>query len=201
MRDFSRLDAFLDQCVGDVFPDPPMQPAIRFTEQAIEWLVVAGVLTSCSKVLDVGAGAGLAFNAMRSIGVNVTGIDLAPQFEGVIKADQSFLPFEADQFDGVWARHVLEHSPMPFFTLTEYARVLKAGGWCYVEVPAQNTDCRHEENRNHYSVLGEAMWLNLMRRAGFEDNIARRDFIFSIEQSDKTKRDDKYLIFMMRKKA
>src|SRR5215469_13450674 len=128
LRDFSRLDAFLDARRGDVALDAPMDQHVTFTKSALEWITTAGLLGAGVKVLDVGVGVGLAFNAMKDAGVQVLGVDLNPQLEEVICADQSFLPFEAEQFDGVWARHVLEHSTMPYFTLTEYYRVLRPGG-------------------------------------------------------------------------
>jgi SAM-dependent methyltransferase len=76
--------------------------------------------------------------------------------------------FDWYPFDCVWARHVLEHSVIPFFVLHEFARVLKPGGILYAEVPSPGTDCRHEANPNHYSVLTCGMWLQLIQRAGFE---------------------------------
>lgn len=75
-------------------------------------------------------------------------------------------------FDGVWARHVLEHSVFPLFTLSEIYGILKPGGKLYVEVPSPNTFARHEENDNHYSVMGRRMWEDLFRKAGFVSEIS-----------------------------
>jgi ubiquinone/menaquinone biosynthesis C-methylase UbiE len=80
--------------------------------------------------------------------------------------DQSFLDFEDDSFDLVWARHVIEHSFMPLYTLTEFKRVLRPGAILYMEVPAPDT-LLHEQNPNHYSVLGKVMWTSLLERVGF----------------------------------
>jgi SAM-dependent methyltransferase len=198
VRDFARLDAFLDERNTEVALDYEMAQHVKFTQAALWWIEEAGLLGAGVKVLDVGVGCGIAFDIMKVKGVDVAGIDLRPQLDGVICADQSFLPFDAGAFDGVWARHVLEHSPMPFFTLTEYYRVLRPGGWCYVEVPDQNTGCAHEANANHYSILSENMWLRLMLRAGFMD-IKRRAFAFGIKQSDGSTVEDKYLVFLLRK--
>jgi hypothetical protein len=33
-------------------------------------------------------------------------------------------------------------------------------------VPAPDTSCRHQQNANHYSVLGKTMWQSLFERAG-----------------------------------
>jgi len=85
----------------------------------------------------------------------------------VQKMDQSFLDFPDESFDFIWARHVIEHSIFPYFTLTEFARVLATGGMLYLEVPAPETSCHHETNPNHYSVLGSGAWTSLLERAGF----------------------------------
>jgi SAM-dependent methyltransferase len=85
----------------------------------------------------------------------------------VYEMDQSFLDFPEEEFDFIWCRHCLEHSIFPYFTLSEFHRVLKRRGYLYVEVPAPNTSCYHERNQNHYSVLEKSMWKELIKRAGF----------------------------------
>jgi len=81
--------------------------------------------------------------------------------------DQSFLDFPDESFDVLWVRHCLEHSVFPYFTLSGFHRVLKPGGWLYVEVPAPDTSCAHQTNGNHYSVLGKSMLGSLIERSGF----------------------------------
>lgn len=102
-------------------------------------------------------------------GVTLNDTDLAAcraQGFDVRKMDQSFLEFGDGSFDVVWARHVVEHSIMPYYTLVEFRRVLRPGGFLYLEVPGV-TAVKHEHNRNHYSVLGQEMWLALLERSGF----------------------------------
>ncbi len=82
--------------------------------------------------------------------------------------DQSFLDFNDEEFDFIWCRHCLERSISPYFTLSEFFRVLKPNGYLYVEVPAPDTVCNHQKNQNHYSVLGQSMWVELMQRSGFK---------------------------------
>jgi hypothetical protein len=38
----------------------------------------------------------------------------------------------------------------------------------YLEVPAPDTDCHHEINPNHYSVLTRSSWRAHIIRSGFE---------------------------------
>jgi SAM-dependent methyltransferase len=80
----------------------------------------------------------------------------------------------------IFLRHALEHSPYPIFSLMEYNRVLKQYGKIYIEVPQPNCDRKHEENLNHYSILGEAQLAALVLRTGF--NIDRfENFEFDVE--------------------
>jgi len=81
--------------------------------------------------------------------------------------DQSFLNFPDQAFEFIWCRHCLEHSIFPYFTLCEFFRLLKTKGYLYIEVPAPDTSCHHERNQNHYSVLGKSMWIELIKRSGF----------------------------------
>jgi SAM-dependent methyltransferase len=86
----------------------------------------------------------------------------------VYHMDQSFLDFEDNRFDFIWNRHCIEHSIFPFYTLFEMKRVLKPGGYLYIEVPAADTAANHQTNPNHYSVLGKSMWIELIKRVGFD---------------------------------
>jgi hypothetical protein len=82
---------------------------------------------------------------------------------------------------------------MPFFTLHEFNRVLKPGGTIYIEVPAPNVDIMHENNINHYSVLGASSWYSLINRSGYK-NIESTEIAF---KSDIGK--DKYYRFIATK--
>jgi SAM-dependent methyltransferase len=71
-------------------------------------------------------------------------------------------------FDLVWARHVMEHSPVPLFLLQEIRQILTPGtGKLYIEVPAPDTACLHPTNPNHFSCFGREGWDGLIDKAGF----------------------------------
>lgn len=70
-------------------------------------------------------------------------------------------------FDLVWARHVMEHSPVPLFLLQEIRQSLTPGmGRLYVEVPAPDTPCLHPTNPNHFSCFSREGWEGLFSKAG-----------------------------------
>lgn len=137
---------------------------------------VSALLPAGAKVLDVGCGQGNALELFKRAGFDAIGIALNERDVEVCRGlgyavahcDQNDLSrFDNEMFDLVWARHVLEHSVAPFWTLHEFSRVAKLGAILYVEVPAPETACAHESNPNHYSVLCLPMWFSLIERSGF----------------------------------
>jgi SAM-dependent methyltransferase len=177
----TRLEAFLDRIANDTYPEEPSDLHDQITERVMSRVWDHCRVPAGAAVLDVGCGQGVALKRFAERGVQATGITLntvdvaACQAQGhdVRHMDQSFLDFPDASFDLVWCRHCLEHSIYPYFTLSQFARVLRPGGWLYVEVPAPDTSSRHQVNGNHYSVLGKSMLASLITRAGFrvEDSI------------------------------
>lgn len=171
-----KLQRFLDRIANDTYPEPPSQAHGELTQRMMGRMLERCQLASGAKVLDVGCGQGVALEHFVARGYDAVGITLnrvdveecRKKGFHVLEMDQSFLNFADGEFDLVWCRHCLEHSIFPYFTLTELARVLKPGGWLYVEVPAPDTACSHQTNRNHYSVLGKSMLADLIQRCGFQ---------------------------------
>jgi FkbM family methyltransferase len=172
----TRFGEFLVRLREDVYPELPSAQHSSITRQM--WDRVRGQMSLApgARVLDVGCGQGLALELFRDAGLSAVGITIGEEdldacrqrgFE-VAEMDQSCLEYDAGTFGLVWCRHALEHSVAPYFTLSEFSRVLASGGYLYVEVPAPDTACHHELNPNHYSVLGQSAWLSLMERAGFQ---------------------------------
>jgi SAM-dependent methyltransferase len=165
-----RLAEFMARIASETYPEPCTDMHSYITKLVLDGLIPQ--LPPEAHVLDVGCGQGPALRIFRERGINAVGIALNEEDvqactangHNVIRMDQNDLDFPDDGFDLVWARHVLEHSIAPFWTLSEFHRVLKPGGILYVEVPAPETACCHETNKNHYSVLGVRAWLCLLQR-------------------------------------
>lgn len=175
----NRLQEFMKRIAAETYPEPLSEGHSFITAQILP--LVCADLPKWAKVLDVGCGQGVALSHFRQLECDAVGIALNPEdvqacrelgFD-VLEMDQNSMTFADDSFDLVWARHVLEHSIAPYFTLSEFARVLRPGGKLYVEVPAPDTACHHTENKNHYSVMGWRMWASLIDRSGFEITEAR----------------------------
>lgn len=182
-----KLEKFFARLQSETYPESPSNIHTAITEQMIGFFFQHYSLPASAKVLDVGCGQGVALERFQARGFRPVGITLNEtdvrvcQEKGfeVYQMDQSFLDFDDKQFEFIWCRHCLEHSVFPYFTLSELSRVLKPGGYLYVEVPAPDTVCRHQSNGNHYSVLGKTMWLELFQRSGFR-NLNVLDLTFEV---------------------
>jgi len=202
MRDYARLDAFLDARLGDIYPEPMGEPHLSIIAKMVPTLIEQYAIEKGSSVLDVGCGYGEALRTFKQHGMIATGVGFGEEaakaraegFE-IIESDMSFLDVAADTFDVVWCRHVMEHSLFPYFTLSEMFRILKPGGVFYMEVPAPDTACRHEENANHYSIHTRTTWIHLMLRCGFVD-LRSNDIKFEVPAGP-----DHYYVFDSKKPA
>ncbi len=171
----SRLSQFMARIATETYPEPISEMHSDLTRKAMD-MVLAEMKEPPKLVLDVGCGQGPALKLFKERGCHAMGIALNDedvrvcdeQGFDVCKMDQNDLQFEQGAFDLVWARHVLEHSIAPLWTLTEFHRVLKPGGVLYAEMPGPDTSCQHHMNQNHYSVLGRNAWLALMSKAKFD---------------------------------
>lgn len=175
-KGISRLVSFIDKIENETYPETPSYIHSEITGKALDILLPQYHIAQNARILDIGCGQGPALDIFRSKGyLSAVGITLNDEDvricrengHDVRKMDQSFLEFPDSSFDLIWARHVIEHSIFPYFTLTEFARVLSPDGVLYLEVPAPETSCHHETNPNHYSVLGRGAWVSLLGRCGF----------------------------------
>jgi predicted SAM-dependent methyltransferase len=64
-----------------------------------------------------------------------------------VKLDIQNIPFKENEFDVVFANHVLEHIPDEHKAITEVFRILKNGGWAIMQVPLDiNKSTTYEDN-------------------------------------------------------
>jgi len=167
MRDYKYIERYLNQLIADIYPQPPDTGHLESAKEIVtKWLPL---LSGLNTIVDVGCGQGQVIPLLSkyapTIGVTLGEDAKIAKGKGfdVKHADMSFLPFVDNQFDLIFARHVLEHSPMPLLTLMEWHRVSKQ--WALIIVPGLN----HfgPSGRNHYYVLKDDQWVNLFTRAGW----------------------------------
>ena len=141
------------------FEAPPFNEYYKgaYSEQELKWLRACAIdkadnlqallgFRRVYSVLEVGCGTGtvLAEIAKRGIGTHHTGVDIVapsdhlnPDASGLtfLEYDGVTLPFPDDNFDLVFASHVIEHVLEPRGFISELSRVTR--GLIYLEVPCE----------------------------------------------------------------
>ena len=131
MRDYTRLDAFLDDREKEVYSEPP-GGGDEIISKMVPELISHYDIQPSAKVLDVGCGKGFALEKFRDHGCETVGITLgedaghcrANGFK-IFEADMSFLNLEEDDFD-VDDDVVIESSPytcLSNLTTTSFSRL------------------------------------------------------------------------------
>ncbi len=130
------------------------------------------------KVLDVGCHAASFLSLFKKRGWKVQGIDPNPRsgfaetWYGIRVEQKMFTEglYEADSFDGILHSHVLEHVADPKAVLVEFHRLLKSGGWVFIEVPNESrvTVTAGVGVKPHLYFFTAATLKKLAEAAGFE---------------------------------
>ena len=169
MRNYYHFNKHYSELLEDVYAQPTDPIHTKWAKEAIAQLMphVEGAET----VLDVGCGEGFLQGTFESLGLNYFGIALgtdvataAAKNNVVETMDFSFLDYDDDSFDIVFARHSLEHSPFPIMTLMEWHRVSKK--WLLLIAPM--VEHYGEVGRNHYSMANARQLRWWLRRAGWK---------------------------------
>lgn len=134
------------ELVRSAYYDDPLLDAARRYAQSSEWQAIARLVpASASRVLDMGAGRGIASYAFASLGARVDALEPDPSSivgAGAIEAlagearlpitvTREFsesLPYPDQAFDVVFARAVLHHTSDLRAACREFFRVLRPGG-------------------------------------------------------------------------
>ena len=190
MRDWSKIDRYYNELLGDIYPQPPDEGHTAMAQEVVNRWV--SLLTTCHSVLDVGCGEGFMQPMFEAYGITYTGIALG---EDIVKAkeagrnvhwmDFNFLDFPDKSFDLVCSRHSLEHSPFPLISLMEFQRVSVA--WLLLILPTPKYFMWG--GRNHYGMMSASQARFLLERAGWhllwEDMSEEREFRFMCQKYDR----------------
>jgi SAM-dependent methyltransferase len=119
--------------------------------------------------------------------------DLHPKTEEVKKIDATKIPFSDEKFDVVIANHILEHIPDYSKALSEFYRVLKAGGVAILQTPYSKLLKKNFEDENldtdelrlffyaqedHVRVFSEHQFLKSIENEGFNLQIKKYEDLF-----------------------
>lgn len=129
----SELNAKIPTSMGvpNFYPDSRCNP-IRLSENGFTHpynSIAQQLIDECELVLDFGCG----IQTEERLRENVINLD-AVQFPYVdIINSYSTLPFKDEKFDAVISQAVFEHLPNPFLSAQEIYRVLRRGGYAYID--------------------------------------------------------------------
>lgn len=152
------------------------------------------ILTPFADVLDVGSYDmnGKLYDVLPS-GVIYTGIDIAPgpNVHALVTAQGNF-PFDDDSFDFVVSSSCFEHDRFFWLTFIEMMRVLRPGGYIYINAPSTGPyhaypgDCWR-----FYPDAGQAL-VDYARRVGFDCDLVEcfihpegefKDFVMVVKKN------------------
>lgn len=174
-KEIESFKKFLELVRGHVYSEPETDLHNNVMDHMIPKIISEHGMHG--PLLDVGCGNGGAMERMRDLGLtDLTGLTLshddaeAARAKGfhVDEVDMSFTDYADTQFAWLFVRHALEHSPFPLLTLLEFNRILALGGMAYIEMPSPKCTRLLENYDNHYSIMGQRQWSELMKRAGFD---------------------------------
>ncbi len=180
-RNFTNLNIYLNRLMQDIYPQPEDE---GHTAMAVEvfskWFSPS---PPGKTILDVGCGDSAFMQShFESIGMEYTGIALRTDNPSILNMDFTFLEFGDNSFDCIFARHSLEHSPMPLLTLMEWHRV-SSHLLCVV---APDPEHYGWAGKNHYSVMNREQLSFLLGRAGWsiiwEDSTQPTEIRFMCEK-------------------
>lgn len=179
MRDYKKIDSYLDELLCDIYPQPPDPIHTELTREVINaWVSKLHI----SNVLDIGCGEGFAQPLFESFGVRYYGVSLGKDWvtgtqsqHNIYREDFSFLSYSDSSFDLIFARHVLEHSPIPLLTLFEWHRVSRQ----YLCLISPKPSYWKYGGINHYFVLEKPQIEFLLIRSGW--NIIWQDHSHEME--------------------
>lgn len=88
------------------------------------------------QALDIGCREGSQSERLKSLGYDVTPVDMEPKYEEGITLDvNNSFPFEDNSFDLIWCSEVIEHLDNPESSINEMRRVCKPTGRIIITTP------------------------------------------------------------------
>ncbi len=151
-------------------------------------------------VLEAGAGNGLTFLLLRSMGLNAFGLDLDPKLATFLMCEYK-IPIVAARFEEfnppgkyhlIYSSHVIEHTKNPREFMQKAFDLLEDGGIFFLDTPdtyyfdKENKRWHHFETRNpfeHSCLLGHVGIRLLSQKVGFKSFAIKRYEEFMSQQA------------------
>ena len=118
---------------------PPM-PTLNIIPNRIILEIQSKIFKKNKNILNVGSGDnfGSGYKIWKNVPIqrfDITNLDIENGPNVDVVGDAHKLPFEDSSFDIIISQATIEHLHSPILAVSEFYRVLKPGGFIYVEVP------------------------------------------------------------------
>ncbi len=140
-------------------------------------LGLEGLRSTGSRALDVGCGLGIMPRYLEYLGFEAHGVEISRDAveyarrelgqTRIVAGTLESAAFPDAHFELVTLVHVLEHLDDPVPTLREIFRVLRPGGYLYVESPCSERDTSDYQNPEHFWFYGRDSLNYLLSCMGF----------------------------------
>lgn len=134
----------------------------------------------CKTILDVGCGSGWLIRYLQSRGFKAKGCDIAPEaikVSGQVRGSATKLPFKTGAYDAILGISIIEHmlpQDVEQF-LREAFRVLKPGGWLFLDTPNYHTPWRFLFGKN-WAGFGDPTHINFYSPTSLKKILTRHKF-------------------------
>lgn len=163
-RNWDQIEKFYNELLPDIYEQPDNEGHTKLAKDVIDkWMPE---IKDIRDVLDVGCGTGFCYEFFSLYHIEYVGIASGIRSEKprIFDVDYNFSGYSDEDFDLIFSRHSLEHSPFPILTLMEWHRIAKK----YLILVLPNPDYYTYIGRNHYSVMNKQQTKWLLRRAGWK---------------------------------
>jgi len=168
------MKILLDLAKYEGWEDEPFAACENPDVPYAKW-VVSVLLEKPKKVLDVGCGTGVHTkwfneNGMECYGITINNDEIFKKVDDHIRfGSMCSIPFSDNMFDLVFCLGSLEHTCFPYLALTEFNRVLKVGGYLFLDMPGlENFHVINEEYWYHKMILFPIQVKDLMLKTNFD---------------------------------
>ena len=145
------LESFLRRVYRKFFP-AKAQERVHYAQREESWQAFLKEVEPWEKKLQVGV-------RNEKYAPDWVSVDLFDKSELIdYNYDIQNLPFDAGSFDAIVCNAVLEHVPYPELAIYEFFRVLKPGGYLWLEVPFMTPYHAHPYDYSRVTLPGLKRW-------------------------------------------
>ncbi len=178
MQTFVNFSAHIRRFSANIYDEPHSPQHTNAAKRALTELLDGIIFNSA---VEFGCGTAPCLDIIKEMGKATFGVTIGMEQcnHEVLREDMHFTSLADGSYDLAFARHVLEHSPIPLIMLAEMRRIAREYAVVIVPTPTQ----RMINYKNHYSVFPDFVWERLFTLAGWSVKKFRAEsYFFDVSQ-------------------